>query len=119
MKNFILQTKVLKNGEVKVRLTTNNEYEDSYPIFLKKYPDFYTKKYYTIYTISPIKKDNVIPRMYKESIKDIYDSFKKELRMSDISIQEEKHFETFMNTPELSSIKRESCLSEFFNFFKL
>jgi hypothetical protein len=119
MKNFILQTKVLKNGEVKVRITNTNIYEDSYPLFLKKYPDFYTKKYYTISTISPIKKDNIIPSMYKENIKDMYDTFRNELRLANICIQEEKHSEMFMNTPELSSMKRESCLSDFFNFFKL
>jgi hypothetical protein len=108
MKPFTLQSKVTKNGKVKVRI---NNQEDSYPIYMNKYPNLQTKKYYTIQTIDPIDEDNIIPNKYKDSITESIETFKHELNKNSITIKDEIREESFLRTPELTAMKnkRDSC----------
>jgi ribosomal protein S21 len=111
MKQFTLQSKVTKNGNVKVRI---DHHDDAYPLYIDKYPNLQTKKYYTISRIDPIETDNLIPNKYKDTIDSSIREFKKDMEKNSIRIQEESHFETFIKTPELSSKKRDSCVCDCF-----
>lgn len=112
MRQFTLQSKVTKNGKVKVRIYHPDE---SYPLYIKKYPNLQTKKYYTISHIDPIETENLIPKNYKDTIEQSILEFKKDMETNSILIKDESHMGKFIKTPEFSSKKqRDSCVCDCF-----
>ena len=107
MKPFTLTSKVTKKGKVKVCLSSE---DGSFPIHLMKYPNLHTKKYYTIHTIDTMEKENEIPYKYKEIIIEVIEQFKRDLRLVSIHVENEKHMETFIKSPDTHKVRsRYSC----------
>jgi hypothetical protein len=112
MKPFTLISKVTKLGNVKVCVCNK---EESHPLYIMKYPNLFSNKYYTICRIDPIKKENEVSYKHKETILSCISEFKDQLKIVGITISEEKHMETFSINIENIPNKRTSC--DLFSWF--
>lgn len=119
MNSYSLKTKLTKKGDLKICITNStcpDLKQDIYNYSSEVLPEYMsTNVYYKIATIGTnIEKENHISSKYKPLIREQINDITKKLEKNNITITSTNNTITFVQSPVLTSTKRESCKLPFF-----